>query len=120
MPRRIIELAEENNPDAAWPKFMRSHHEADFASLEDLAEAVKDEIEVRRILENPVFWKGLFFVIASLLSLSGYISVRNAKRRMAEGPQAERDDDHRDERRPGSRELTPEQMFEEVQRKNRS
>ncbi len=119
--RRIIELAEENNPDAAWPRFMRSQHQADFEGLQGLAEAVKDEIELRRILENPVFWKALFFVIASLLSLSGYITVRRAKKRMAEGDQAyeERYDDSNVEPRSGSRELTPQQMFEEVQRKNR-
>ena len=116
--RRVIEVAAMNNPDAAWPRFMRSAHEADFQGLEGIADAVKDELDVQRILDNPTFWKLLFFVIAAVIALSIYVSMRRATRSMAM-----RSDDYqqsRDDGRARRRELTPDEMLEQVRRRNRS
>jgi hypothetical protein len=118
--RRVIELAAANNPDAAWPSFMRQAHEADFAGLEGLADAVKDELEVRRILENPLFWKVLFFVIAAVIVLSIYVSVRRATRSMAMQSDNHAGQENRSHGRVTRRELTQEEMLEQVRRQNRS
>lgn len=112
--RRVIELAAENNPDAAWPRFMRQAHEADFMGIEGLADAVRDELEVRRILENPLFWKLLFALIAAIIVLSIYVSMRRATRNMTM-PQ----DDNRYDRVPRG-DLTPDEMLELVKRRNES
>lgn len=116
--RRVIELAAENNPDAAWPRFMRQVHEPDFQGLDGIADAVKDELAVRRILENPTFWKLLFFVIAAVIVLSIYVSMRRATRSMRMS--ADDNQQNRDGGRAKRRELTPDQMLEQVRRQNRS
>jgi tetratricopeptide (TPR) repeat protein len=115
--RHIIELAETNNPDATWPKFMRSRHEADFAGLEGLADALKDELEVWRLLENPTFWKLLFALIAGILALFGYISARRMRHATATNEHGYRD--YREHGRVTRREETPEEMLERVHRQNR-
>ena len=118
--RRVIELAGKNNPDAAWPRFMRQAHEADFMGLEGLADAVKDEFEVRRILENPLFWKLLFGLVVVVIILSVNISMRRARRSL------KMESDDYVERRSADRgpvarrELTPEEMLEQVRRRNES
>lgn len=115
--RRIITLAEENNPDAAWPRFLRSYHEADFAGLEGIAEALTDEFKTRRILENPLFWQALFAVIAGIVALSVFVSMRRV-RRSSDGA----DNDYRHRRgggRHAKRELTLEEKLREVQRQRR-
>jgi hypothetical protein len=118
--RRVIELAGENNPDAAWPRFMRQAHEADFLGLEGLADAVKDEFEVRRILENPLFWKLLFFVVTAVIVVSIYVSVRRATRSMAMESEDYVDRRSADRGPVARRELTPEEMLKQVRRRNRS
>jgi len=109
--RRVIELAAMNNPDAAWPRFMHSAHEADFQGIEGIADAVKDELEIRKILENPIFWKLLVFVIGALIALSTYVSKRKR-------PVDEQQSGHGS--RVRRRELTPDEMLEQVRRQNRS
>ena len=88
--------------------------------LEGLADAVKDEFEVRRILENPLFWKLLFGLVVAVIMLSVNISRRRAKRSL----KMESDDyvDRRSvDRGPvARRELTPEEMLEQVRRRNES
>ncbi|MGI9272261.1 MAG: hypothetical protein ACR2QT_10830 [Woeseiaceae bacterium] len=116
--RRVIELAAMNNPDAAWPNFMHSVHEADFQGLEGLADAVKDELEVRRILENPTFWKVLFFLIAGLIVLSIYVSMRRATRSMRMSSDYDRQS--WDDRPTRPRDMSPDDMLEQVRRQNRS
>ncbi len=117
--RRIITLAEENNPDASWPKFLRSNHEADFVGLEGLADALTDEFKRRRILENPVFWQILFGVIAGIMALSIWISMRRTRRAMAADTDGYGYRRYRDEGRPVSRELTPEEKLRQVRRQRR-
>ena len=97
--RRIITLAEENNPDADWPKFLRSYHDADFRGLKGITEALTDEMRTRRILENPLLWQALFGLIAGIIVLSVYISMRRG--------------------RGSRRELSPEEKLREVQRQRR-
>jgi hypothetical protein len=116
--RRVIELAATNNPDAAWPRFMHSAHETDFQGLDGIADAVKDELEVRRILENPTFWKALFFVIAAMIALSIYVSMRRATRSMRMSSNDDRE--NWDVGRVRPRESTPDEMLEQVRRHNRS
>jgi tetratricopeptide (TPR) repeat protein len=114
--RHIIELAETNNPDAAWPKFMRSHHEADFAGLDTLAENVVDEFNLRRFLDDPAFWQVLFGVIVGIVGLVIFFSRRRVQRAKARREYGYTD--HRDERRPFRREETPDEMLERVRRQN--
>ena len=111
--RRVIELAEMNNPDAAWPRFMRSAHEADFQGLEGFAEAVTDEIEIRRILEIPASWKLLFALIVATIAVLIFISMRRKNKPMTTGP-----DDNSYNRAPSGN-LTPDEMLEQVKRRNR-
>jgi len=117
--RRVIEVAETNNPDAAWPKFMRSVHSADFQGLEGIADAVKDELEVRRVLENPFFWKVLFGLIAAIIALSIYVSMRRANKAIPTGPDGYGYQRGSDDGSGGHHELTPEEMLEQIQRRNR-
>lgn len=114
--RHIIELAETNNPDAAWPKFMRSHHEADFAGLDTLAENVVDEYQLRRFLDNPVFWQTLLGGILAIVALIIFFSRRRVQRAKARREYGYAE--HRDERRPFRREETPDEMLERVRRQN--
>jgi hypothetical protein len=116
--RRVIELAVMNNPDATWPRFMHSNHEADFQGLAGIADAFKDELDVRRVLENPTFWKALFFVLAAVIALSIYVSMRRATRSMRMSSDDDRDS--WDDDRTRLRELTPDELLEQVQRQNRS
>jgi len=118
--RRVIELAAMNNPDAAWPRFMHSTHEADFQGIEGIADAVKDELDVRRILDNPTFWKLLFFVIAAVIALSIYISMRRATRSMRMRSEDNIERRRRDHGPVARRELTQEEMLEQVRRQNES
>ena len=115
--RRIITLAEENNPDAAWPRFMRSNHGADFSGLGGLAEAFTDEFKLREIVENPAFWRILFFLIIAGLVLFAYVS--NWLSRRTPGAHDYGMPDHRNHKRPPRRELTPAEKLEQVQRRNR-
>jgi hypothetical protein len=118
--RRVIELAAANNPDAAWPRFMRQAHEADFMGLEGLADAVKDEFEVRRILENPLFWKLLFGIVVAVIILSVNNSMRRAKRSLKMESEDYVDRRNVDRGPVARRELTPEEMLEQVRRRNES
>ena len=118
--RRVIELAAMNNPDAAWPRFMHSTHEADFQGIEGIADAVKDELDVRRILDNPTFWKLLIFVIAAVIALSIYVSMRRATRSMAMESEDNIERLSRDHGPVARRELTQEEMLEQVRRQNES
>lgn len=111
--RHIIETAQANNPNAAWPNFMRSAHEADFDGLEGLADALKDEAEVRRIFENPWFWKILFGVIVLIVVVSTNLSMRRAGRSTHPAPDSQSNP-------VTSRELTQEEMLERVRRQNQS
>ncbi len=109
--RHIIETAAANNPDAAWPRFMRQAHEADFAGLEGLADAVRDEFEIRRLLENPDFWRLLSAVIAAIIALLFFFSMRRAKK--------PRDPNDFGYDRTEPRDLTSNGMREETKRRNR-
>ncbi len=119
--RHIIETAEANNPDAAWPSFMRSVHQADFEGLEGLADALKDEAEVRRILENPLFWKILFGLIVLIVIVSANISMRRARRSTRSSPDGHGNNEQGWNDEPARRrELTQEEMLERVRRQNQS
>lgn len=109
--RQIITLAEANNPDAAWPKMMRSKHADDFNGLQGISDALMDDLDVRRILENPTTWQILFVLIVGVMVLSSYVSARRAA---AADAYAYRDDDSGGER--SGRELTPEEKLEQLQR----
>ncbi|MDJ0812757.1 MAG: hypothetical protein QNJ23_03455 [Woeseiaceae bacterium] len=119
--RHIIETAEANNPNAAWPSFMRSVHQADFEGLEGLADALKDEAQVRGILENPLFWKGLFGLIVLIVIVASNLSMRRARRAMGAGPDGT-DNYNRgwNDKPVTGRELTQEEMLERVRRQNQS
>ena len=111
--RHIIETAEAKNPDAAWPPFMRSAHQADFDGLEGLADAIQDEVELRRILENPLFWKILFGLVVLIIIVMTNLSMRRARR---SGGYEQGWNDEPAKRR----ELTQEEMLERVRRQNQS
>lgn len=111
--RRVIELAAANNPDAAWPRFMHQAHEADFQGIDGLVDAVKDEIEIRRILENPLFWKLVVGLIAGITVLTTFFSVRRANKSMPP------DQDDYDYNRVAPDKMTQDEMLEQVKRRNR-
>ena len=116
--RRVIERAETNNPDAAWPKFMRSVHSADFRGLDGITDALKDELVVRGILENPIFWKLLFGLVSAVIALSTYLSMRRAKKALPTDLDDYGDRRGWDDGSGGRHELTPAEMLEQVRRKN--
>lgn len=76
--RKIIRLAEENNPQAAWPKIMRSQHAADFEDIAEIKDSLADEFSIERIMEHPDFWKYAFGILAAFFAYS-YFSRRGPK-----------------------------------------
>ena len=112
--RRIITLAEANNPDAAWPKMMRSKYAGDFSGLRGLSDDFMDDPDVRRILENPTTWQILFVLIVALMVLYSYVSAWRARRAAAADAYVYRDDGDHGQR--SNRELTPEQKLDQLQR----
>ena len=81
--------------------------------------SVKDELEVRRILENPLFWKLLFGLVAAIVVLSIYVSMRRTNMAMPKDP-----DDYGyqrgwDDSSGDHHELTPKEKLEQVRRGNR-
>jgi len=117
--RRVIELAEKNNPDADWPKFMRSMHQADFEGLKGFTDAVKDEIDIKGLPRNPAFWKLIFVLIFAALSAYLYASVRRAKIRVPGDPSDDTNQPGWDNGAVRRRELSQEEMLEQVRRTNR-
>jgi tetratricopeptide (TPR) repeat protein len=108
--RHIIELAETNNPDAAWPRFMRAQHEADFTGLEGLTGRTRDDVQL---------WQILLVLIAGGTALSIYTSMRRARRVTATDTDENGYRKYRDEGRAVRREETPEEMLKRVKRQNR-
>jgi len=98
---------------------MRSRYEADFEGLNGLAETAKNEFELRRVLENPAFWQLLFGLIALIIGASIYISARRARRSMTSTGDDVGSEQGWGDGRVARRELTPEEMLEQVRRRNR-
>jgi hypothetical protein len=92
---------------------MRQAHEADFQGIDGLVDAVKDEIELRRILQNPLFWKLVVGLIAGITILTTFFSVRRANKSMPP------DQDDYDYNRVAPDKMTQDEMLEQVKRRNR-
>lgn len=80
---------------------------------------MRDDFQLRRILENPALWQILFVLIAGFTVLWIYISMRRSRRAMATDTDKNGYRDYRDEGHALRREETPEQMLTRVQRQNR-
>ena len=68
--RRIIRLAEENNPDAAWPEMMRARHADDFDEIDLVAESIVEKLGIGELLDDPDFWKLVLTVIGLIIAYS--------------------------------------------------
>ena len=76
--RRIIRLAEENNPDAAWPGMMRERHAGDFDQLDLIGESIIEKLGIGKLLDHPDLLKLVLVVIGLIIAFS---VIGNRRRR---------------------------------------
>ncbi len=78
--RRIIRLAEENNPDAVWPEIMRAKHAGDFEELDLIGESIVEKLGIGKLLDDPDFWKLVLTIIGLIIAYSIFGSRKNREK----------------------------------------